>query len=821
MASRVTAVVCVLWLTLIFVAVGRAQTVRELTDPDAIVFRGAQAYTPRQIAQGLRHDEELRRAAVSTNRMADFLDLLQKHVLAGYLDAGFSKATVSVAFDDSEESQIIVEIEEGPQFTDGEIRITGVPDEIAQCLRQRLIHGSRHSATEDTPGLTDARPDFVRLQGGGDSAEAKEKEETPLWKPGHAADLGTQRTEQIRQRIQAALADAGYPSARFRVHTEFHQTAAHLTLDVYDRGVQSVVSEIYVAGNQRDTDEEVIRYVGLEIGESWTAQCKRKILGRLWESASFCDYGVTADIVAGRARVSMHVAEYPDAPTLVAGPSREDAAILKLCDWFSRGEGRERDLVMQYANDLSEGSLIVSSHEGAILELARGATEASRQHDRHGIVFTRSGVQMYAAKQQVRFSWANTCAEIMPEIDLSAPHDPGSSAANRLLVSFSVRPTGRTGPPPAMSVTLNAPPLFFRSIARDKLAHTEWHGDELTISNSDSTLRVDARTGELLEFVRLHDGKVPSRITVRPVANAYRQRVALLETDSRDWRVFPDPARNLSSTVEFLCLFLSGLQEAPPDSIEEAAAVEQQRRLEILSLVGRLAELGLLTPLESFWANPNASSEKQFYVPQGNVRVPKDWKEYLAQELREYSGVLFAADAWPAVAWQQGCSMWGGVDDTSRAAIPEICRAGNYGPLACYVLALMLAPEPLMAEDVAAVGLQRLDRESFLQDCTAFFAENHVGGETARKCCKVLTDLTPREVELIESYLGSSGVLARCADALKRHATDDDPALAAAGELWDRWLRGQLEAKLQAIQGTDPLMSTPFPLPPKLPQAVR
>ncbi len=28
------------------VAVGRAQTVRELTDPDAIVFRGAQAYTP-------------------------------------------------------------------------------------------------------------------------------------------------------------------------------------------------------------------------------------------------------------------------------------------------------------------------------------------------------------------------------------------------------------------------------------------------------------------------------------------------------------------------------------------------------------------------------------------------------------------------------------------------------------------------------------------------------------------------------------------------------------------------------------------------------
>ena len=267
---------------------------------------------------------------------------------------------------------------------------------------------------------------------------------------------------------------------------------AHLQLDVYDRGVQSVVSEIYVDGNQRDTDEEVIRHVGLEIGGRWTAQSRQQILRRLWESASFCDYGVTASVVAGQARVHIRVVEYPDASPLAAGPSREDAALLKLREWIRHGEGRERDFVVQYANDLCEGSVIISSREGAVVDLAYGETEEARQHGRHSVVFTTSSVQLYAAQQQVKLTWTNPCAAIVPEIDLGAPRDPKVTDAHRLLISVSVRPAGRSGPPPAISVTLIAPPLYFRSLADGVGVRTEWRGDELTIANSTSTLRVDA-----------------------------------------------------------------------------------------------------------------------------------------------------------------------------------------------------------------------------------------------------------------------------------------------------------------------------------------
>jgi hypothetical protein len=121
-----------------------------------------------------------------------------------------------------------------------------------------------------------------------------------------------------------------------------------------------------------------------------------------------------------------------------------------------------------------------------------------------------------------------------------------------------------------------------------------------------------------------------------------------------------------------------------------------------------------------------------------------------------------------------------------------------------------------LAEHVAAIGMQQLDKESFLRDCTVLLDETRIGGALAQQCCTVLTAITPRDIDLIESYLGSSGELARCAEALKRHERDDQPALAAASDLWDNWLRARLTTKLQAIEGTDPLMSTPFPLPPKI-----
>ena len=211
------------------------------------------------------------------------------------------------------------------------------------------------------------------------------------------------------------------------------------------------------------------------------------------------------------------------------------------------------------------------------------------------------------------------------------------------------------------------------------------------------------------------------------MANAYRERVASLAADSRDWRVFPDPARKLSSTVEFLCLFYSGLLEVPPDAIEESASVQQQRRLETVALVGRLAELGLLTPLEHTWNDPETSLEKQFFVPQRHARVPKGWKELISLRMRDYSSVLFSPGAWPAFVWQEGCSMWSGDGSISRSTIPEVCRGGNFGPLACCVLASMLAQDPSLAKEVAGVGLQRLDRENFLQDCRALLR-----GETDR-----------------------------------------------------------------------------------------
>ncbi len=169
---------------------------------------------------------------------------------------------------------------------------------------------------------------------------------------------------------------------------------------------------------------------------------------------------------------------------------------------------------------------------------------------------------------------------------------------------------------------------------------------------------------------------------------------------------------------------------------------------------------------------------------------------------------------WPAFMLQQTCSLLSGQRAAAGTTAREICERFDFGPLACCAGAMLLAKNQSdLSEEMAAIGLQRLDRESYLRDCQTLFDPAHPIGVVSRCWCGVLAQLTPREINLIDSYLGECGMLHRCAQAFQRHATAEDPPLAAASELWDQWLHDYLNAKLHALQGVDPLLSSPFPLP--------
>ena len=196
--------------------------------------------------------------------------------------------------------------------------------------------------------------------------------------------------------------------------------------------------------------------------------------------------------------------------------------------------------------------------------------------------------------------------------------------------------------------------------------------------------------------------------------------------------------------------------------LDETKRIDRRRWEPHVALAGRLAGLGLLDPIEQWWFAPRENKRKSFEIPSEDGAT---------------SGGL-AGSALTAVKSRGGRTQRGGavagvhapadllVAERSVAAAGttarEICERFDFGPLACCAGAMLLAKNQSdLSEEMAAIGLQRLDRESYLRDCQTLFDPAHPIGVVSRCWCGVLAQLTPREINLIDSYLGECGMLHR------------------------------------------------------------
>lgn len=249
-------------------------------------------------------------------------------------------------------------------------------------------------------------------------------------------------------------------------------------------------------------------------------------------------------------------------------------------------------------------------------------------------------------------------------------------------------------------------------------------------------------------------------------------------------------------------------------TLDEVKRIDRRGWQQRVALAGRLAGLGLLDPVEQWWSTPRDPRQKRFEIPTEDGATSRGLVGSAVTVATSTADEACTEGQWPAFMLQQTCSLLSGQRAAAGTTAQEICERYHFGPLACCAGAMLLAKSQKdLSEELAAIGLQRLDRESYLRDCRTLFDPASSVGVVSRCWFGVLAQLTPREIDLIDSYLWETGMLHRCAEAFQRHATEEDPPLAAAGEMWDQWLHGYLESKLFALRGLDPLLSSPFPLP--------
>ncbi len=779
------------------------QPYRVCADLDRIEFRGVQAYTPEQIQGALRIDATFTcasRLAETTDQLAA---LLRERLLEGYRVAGFGNVQITATTrSNADGPAIIVDIEEGPRFTAGTVHVSGASDHITALVRRRLTEPWRMPAAEDNTGDEPRQSEFVQFE----PAESEADWEEALWQYGKRIALHEQQHSKLRQRIEHVLADEGYITAKFRTRVEFDSRQAFLHVDVEDLGAQATIRQIKITGNKRHTNEQIVQYLGLAIGQPWTTRRKSEILHQLWRSARFREHRVSTQAVGADVQLAVDVREYWDAPRLDEELTREETALLKLRDWLVDGEGRSKEFAWSVASDNVECSGIASSTLGAIIEIAVGNTEEARCASKHTIVLDSAGLSIYAMRKQMKFTALVSGSHVRPYSRMSLL--PTVTAKKTRLFEFGWRVKslvrGETTPSVAFSVTVA--PVYFLAMAHERTTRLEWHDDVLTVHKDDGRIRVDGRTGELLESVLLKEGQDQPWGTSSFVTGVYQQRLAILHSSSRNWRTFPDPTRILSSSAEFF--YSSGVVQ----SWCEYTTGDQFRHIETIQLAHNLVRRGLLEPLEPLLHDGCSSIETGFCFPQPEMKM-KGITPLVAGLLFTCSDYLFADGEWPWLIWREVCYQYSGTKHGHTAAVVQFCSNDRVGPLACYAAASLIGPQSNSTRQLATLGLTRLEREDFLRDCGTLLDENTIGGTWGRRCCEILTQLSPSEIELLESYLGCPGVLARVAAALASHADSDQRIEVAAGELWDSWLRQELDRRLRRLQGIDTLLSSPFPLP--------
>ena len=288
-----------------------------------------------------------------------------------------------------------------------------------------------------------------------------------------------------------------------------------------------------------------------------------------------------------------------------------------------------------------------------------------------------------------------------------------------------------------------------------------------------------------------------------------QQRLEQVAAETANWSAFPSRERGLSSTLEFLGtlkpreLYFKWFRQQLPEAFE------------LLPLAGRLAQLGLFEPLEPLTQQRTTNEQPRFGIPSDLIHV-QGYSQMLALFLLYQSQDHFDLGTWPWLAWKCRLQRSCGMQCNAEAAAELLASDQQTGPLACFFVASAIERGSHASEHVAALGLQRLSREAYLEDCRVLLDPSQLSGTCLLRCCQVLMTLTPEEIRMLESYVGSQGNLAQIAKVTARHAEEVHAGAweAAASELWDEWLAQRLEERLHFLHGINPLLASPFPLPP-------
>ncbi|MBN2022005.1 MAG: hypothetical protein JW809_04360 [Pirellulales bacterium] len=802
--------------TLLMASVARSDDpfrVNDYGNPKRLAFEGCQTFSEKELGSALVTNVDVALAAHPAAPLAAYLETLSNGLIRGYRHAGFPDAWAVTGVDE-DAKKIRVTIDEGPRYTAGEVVVRG----NREILAAPIVHWLTSLYPPEG-----ARRDGVYQNGEETTVHWVDKDGTdvklehPLWKPGTPAPFDEATQTRLRRQVQRALAEQGFFFSRFRMEIAPQpdgKTAA-LAIDIDEEGPKAVLGEIAITGNDRNSTEEILKYLDLTPGASLAAGWQADLEHRLWLSGRFTEWQVTLDAPAAgsdRAALKLNLTESPWAPRLSEPLSPEQTVLLKLRDQLADPRRWPGDLC--FSADMTDATMevVVSPTHGVLARLSDTPKPEEKTAEAKDLSFVLSDRQCGAVSRVplgVGF-WLPT----RPRMQCYGSIALGLSGKledrelpRRLQFGFGTKDCDEEEPYRPVRIQICAEPAYFvaEPNIEDASGFTLADG-VLTCRTSTMNYRVDAVTGHLLELDVLsgETSEVVARFRFEP--NAFQTRLEQVQALTADCPNLYDPDAPVSSWLGLLCQerLVSSLVDTNPEVLRWLQLVRKMHEKKVfdsLDDVPRRLDFGKKT---------GSGDAGEFFIPPGSEDTSEKCEEarWLVYGLC-LPDALFSRHSWPWTLTREIILAAAQKGQYTQAELAALWNSDRAGPI-FYLLAATTLDQvsPETAKAFANRGLERTSTVDFQNDCREWLHPDGTVGQCARRMAQAVRDLEPDEVEAI---LGpetdrDASPLAKCIAALRSPSDRplDDAILAALTAAWEAGLRDQVRSGLVAIRDRDP-----------------
>ena len=708
--------------------------VGKLGDPDRLVLYGVTSFQEQEIVSALMKDPEVIIASHPTSYLDEYIMVVEEGIRQGYLHSGCPDVQVEVSKADASEPAIEAQITEGACYTAGDVIVRGAQTIPVDDLVGYITEEYQGFRLVDSQPFLDSLPEGFHvnydqsvtvpgvLSPRGAQGETVGFEDS-VWVKASPAPFDKPTRAEIEWRVAASFAAAGYPDAEFDVSFDIENSSktAQLVIDVIDEGKPSTIGSISIDGNIKNSSQEIIELLGVEVGQLYNWRTFQKLENALWNSARFFDYAVESERGSeggSGVDITVNVTEYEPAPPLSVEFSVEQKALLKTRKWVldTLASGYTLDILIGEIEEEGLSNELVAlslSPEKAILEILTRTGDSSAEM--HAMVeLNAEKALVYSFDRNLFFEAEipdgyeiNLDASFLPSAD--AARQPGSEQLMQMWFGARLDTSSAGASRSLFNVNLSLAPVTFLDLLTDAAGEAAafWDGDNVEISWDYAWINLNAETGELHElFAANHDVFVLVSIVADGVSKRSERLAEEIEAN--------EPQKQNGSLISLAAFLLEesiALGLAPrvfPDVFSDLPFEQRQAAANTLN---RIIGDGALHPLEALigklFPTPSLIT---FDIPAranlGIAGVDASVSPWAFSYAFRAADEVFLRDTWPWTLAQGSVLIGSERHEQLDATLQHLFEAGDMGPIGFFSTAklLQLFDSPI-AVDFALNGL--------------------------------------------------------------------------------------------------------------------